>query len=115
MKRLSCKPPMTSTRIRSFRMKPGTRWPRLYSRQQMMDLVFSIGQYNLVSWALNSFGVPLDPFLPGAQKQIARKLGSSKSGGRELRHDFLDQEFARFGGAGEDDVISRAQLLDARS
>jgi hypothetical protein len=23
-------------------------------------------QYNLVSWALNSFGVPLDDFLPGA-------------------------------------------------
>jgi 4-carboxymuconolactone decarboxylase len=40
-----------------------------YNRQQMMDLVFSIGQYNLVSWALNSFGVPLDPFLPGAQKK----------------------------------------------
>ena len=23
-------------------------------------------QYNLVSWALNSFGVPLDDFLPGS-------------------------------------------------
>jgi 4-carboxymuconolactone decarboxylase len=33
-----------------------------------MDLVFSIGQYNLVSWVLNSFGVPLDDFLPGARK-----------------------------------------------
>jgi alkylhydroperoxidase family enzyme len=40
-----------------------------YNTQQLMDLVFSIGQYNLVSWALNSFGVPLDPFLPGAQKK----------------------------------------------
>ncbi len=39
-----------------------------YNTQQLMDLVFSIGQYNLVSWALNSFGVPLDDFLPGAQK-----------------------------------------------
>jgi 4-carboxymuconolactone decarboxylase len=37
-----------------------------YSTQQMMDLVFTIGQYNLVSWALNSFGVPLDDYLPGA-------------------------------------------------
>jgi hypothetical protein len=26
----------------------------------------TVGQYNLVSWALNSFGVPLDDFLPGA-------------------------------------------------
>jgi 4-carboxymuconolactone decarboxylase len=40
-----------------------------YNTQQMMDLVFSIGQYNLVSWMLNSFGVPLDDFLPGAQKK----------------------------------------------
>jgi 4-carboxymuconolactone decarboxylase len=38
-----------------------------YSTEQMMDLVFTIGQYNLVSWALNSFGVPLDDFLPGAR------------------------------------------------
>jgi hypothetical protein len=28
-----------------------------------MDAVFTVGQYNLVSWALNSFGVPLDDFL----------------------------------------------------
>jgi len=35
------------------------------STEQMMDVVFTIGQYNLVSWALNSFGVPLDDFLPG--------------------------------------------------
>ena len=31
-----------------------------YSNQQMMDLVFTVGQYNLVSMALNSFGVQLD-------------------------------------------------------
>jgi 4-carboxymuconolactone decarboxylase len=37
-----------------------------YSTEQMIDLVFTIGQYNLVSWALNSLGVPLDDYLPGA-------------------------------------------------
>jgi len=37
----------------------------------MMDAVFTIGQYNLVSWALNSFGVPLDDYLPGANKHNA--------------------------------------------
>lgn len=36
--------------------------------EQLMDVVFTIGQYNMVSWALNSFGVPLDDFLPGARK-----------------------------------------------
>ena len=39
-----------------------------YSTQQMIDVVFTIGQYNLVSWALNSFGVPLDDYLPGARE-----------------------------------------------
>ena len=36
-----------------------------YSTQQMMDIVFTVGQYNLVSMALNSFGVQLDDGLPG--------------------------------------------------
>ena len=31
-----------------------------FTTQQMMDLVFTVGQYNLVSMALNSFGVQLD-------------------------------------------------------
>jgi len=35
------------------------------SVQQLMDLVFTVGQYNLVSMALNSFGVQLDEGLPG--------------------------------------------------
>ena len=46
-------------------------WAKLaakFSTEQMMDAVFTVGQYNLVSWALNSFGVPLDDFLPGAKK-----------------------------------------------
>jgi 4-carboxymuconolactone decarboxylase len=39
-----------------------------YNTEQMMDAVFTIGQYNLVSWALNSLGVPLDDYLPGSRK-----------------------------------------------
>jgi 4-carboxymuconolactone decarboxylase len=39
-----------------------------YSTEQMMDAVFTVGQYNMVSWALNSLGVPLDDWLPGAKK-----------------------------------------------
>jgi 4-carboxymuconolactone decarboxylase len=31
-----------------------------YDQQQMMDLVFAIGQYHLVSFALNAFGVERD-------------------------------------------------------
>ena len=45
-----------------------TALAKIYSTEQMIDLVFTIGQYNLVSWALNSFGVPLDDFLPGARR-----------------------------------------------
>jgi len=38
---------------------------RHLSTQQLMDLVFTVGQYNLVSMALNSFGVQADEGLPG--------------------------------------------------
>lgn len=34
-----------------------------FSTEQMMDLVFTVGTYNTVSWALNSFGTPLDKHL----------------------------------------------------
>ena len=36
-----------------------------WSEQQLMDLVFAVGQYTLVSMALKTFGVPLDNFLTG--------------------------------------------------
>tara|TARA_B100001989_G_C24342701_1_gene365796 strand:- start:3 stop:575 length:573 start_codon:yes stop_codon:yes gene_type:complete len=33
---------------------------KYYSKEQLMDLVFTVGQYNLVSMALNSFKVQID-------------------------------------------------------
>jgi 4-carboxymuconolactone decarboxylase len=36
-----------------------------YSTQQLMDVVFTVGQYTLVSMTLNSFGVQLDTGVPG--------------------------------------------------
>lgn len=36
-----------------------------YNTQQMIDLVFAIGQYNLVSMVLNTLGVQLDEGVPG--------------------------------------------------
>jgi len=38
---------------------------RHLSTQQLMDLVFTVGQYHVVSMALNSFGVQLDDGLTG--------------------------------------------------
>ena len=35
-----------------------------YNTQQLMDIVFTVGQYNLVSMALNKLGVQLDEGLP---------------------------------------------------
>lgn len=40
------------------------------TQHQMMDLVFTIGQYNLVSWALNSLGVQLDEGLESFMDQL---------------------------------------------
>ena len=39
-----------------------------YTEQQLMDLVFTVGEYNLVSMALNSFGVQLDEGFTGFPK-----------------------------------------------
>jgi 4-carboxymuconolactone decarboxylase len=36
-----------------------------YDTQQLLDLIFAVGQYNLVSMALNSLGVQLDEGIPG--------------------------------------------------
>ena len=36
-----------------------------YDRHQLMDVVFTVGQYNLVSMALNTFGVQLDEGVAG--------------------------------------------------
>ncbi len=36
-----------------------------FNTKQLMDIVFTVGQYNLVSMALNSFGVQADAGLPG--------------------------------------------------
>jgi 4-carboxymuconolactone decarboxylase len=36
-----------------------------YSREQMMDIVFTVGQYNMVSMMLNSLGVEVDDYLAG--------------------------------------------------
>jgi alkylhydroperoxidase family enzyme len=36
-----------------------------FNTQQLMDIVFTVGQYNMVSMALNSFGVQPDVGLPG--------------------------------------------------
>ncbi len=40
-----------------------------FGEQQLMDLVFTVGQYNLVSMALNTFGVQLDEGVPGFPKR----------------------------------------------
>ena len=36
-----------------------------YSKEQLIDLVFTVGQYNLVSMALNTLGVQLDEGIKG--------------------------------------------------
>ncbi len=41
---------------------------RHYDEKQLMDVVFTVGQYNMVSWMLNSFGVQLEEGVPGFPK-----------------------------------------------
>jgi len=53
--------------------------------EQRMDAAFTVGQYNLVSWALNSFRVPLDDFLPGAARLALCRIGVQRQRREELR------------------------------
>ena len=50
-----------------FRRRDDER-SRHVTRQQVSARGNLGRQYNMVSWALNSFGVPLDDFLPGAKR-----------------------------------------------
>lgn len=43
-----------------------------YSIEQLMDVVFSAGQYTLVSMALNSFGVPVDEGLAAIRASLQK-------------------------------------------
>jgi alkylhydroperoxidase family enzyme len=40
-----------------------------YNTRQLMDLVFTVGQYLTVSMALNTFGVPLDDGIQGLPEE----------------------------------------------
>jgi 4-carboxymuconolactone decarboxylase len=46
---------------------------RHYDEKQLMDVVFTVGQYNMVSWMLNSFGVQLEEGVPGFPEGPERK------------------------------------------
>ncbi len=49
-------------------------WAKLaerYSTEQLMDAVFAVGQYTLVSYALNSFGVEREPGVVGLPAEPA--------------------------------------------
>lgn len=39
-----------------------------YNEKQLMDMIFTVGEYNMVSWALNSLGVQLEKDVPGFPK-----------------------------------------------
>lgn len=55
-------------------------WTALEARwkiPQLIDLIFAIGQYHLVSMALNSLGVQLDPGVPSFRESIGREPGAT--------------------------------------
>ncbi len=48
---------------------------KTYDTAQLMDLVFAIGQYTLVSMALNTLAVQLDPGIPGIPEGALASAG----------------------------------------
>ncbi len=53
---------------------------RHYDRRQMMDLVMSIGHYVMTSWALSSFGVPLEGDVDPIGFDLRTASGAGPSG-----------------------------------
>ncbi|MBI4764284.1 MAG: carboxymuconolactone decarboxylase family protein [Deltaproteobacteria bacterium] len=49
-----------------------------YNEKQLMDIIFTVGQYNLVSMALNSLGVQREPGVPGFPKEGAAAAQGKK-------------------------------------
>jgi 4-carboxymuconolactone decarboxylase len=48
-------------------------WKKLsenYTEEQLIDVIFTVGQYNMVSWALNSLGVQLEEGVPGFPEEL---------------------------------------------
>ncbi|MFQ5771654.1 MAG: carboxymuconolactone decarboxylase family protein, partial [bacterium] len=41
-----------------------------YTEEQLIDVIFTVGQYNMVSWALNSLGVQLEEGVPGFPEEL---------------------------------------------
>ena len=56
----SCAPPTSCTTPSTISDATWATLAETYDQQQCMDLVFAIGQYHLVSFALNAFGVERD-------------------------------------------------------
>ena len=59
--RFSSKRPTSYIKTRVFSDATWQGLSKHYNTQQLMDIVFAVGQYNLVSMALNTLGVQLDP------------------------------------------------------
>ena len=45
---------------------------KLYNTNQLLDLVFTVGQYNMVSMALNTFGVQLESDVQGPDLPVRK-------------------------------------------
>jgi alkylhydroperoxidase family enzyme len=41
-----------------------------FTEEQLIDVIFTVGQYNMVSWALNSLGVQLEEGIPGFPEDL---------------------------------------------
>ena len=61
----SCARPTSCTTTRPCRTPRTPRWSRATTRRALLDLVFTVGQYHLVSMALNTFRAERDDDVTG--------------------------------------------------
>ena len=58
-------PPTSCTVIRRSPTRPTRTLAGHYDERELLDIVFTVGQYHLVSMALNTFGVERDDGVTG--------------------------------------------------
>jgi hypothetical protein len=89
-----CCGPLTScTRIRSSAIRHGRRWPGATTPSRCLDLIFTAGQYTLVSMALNCCGSSWKKGLKGFQIRLNDKV-AIVAGAGQASGDTIAQEGA---------------------
>ena len=74
-----CAPSTSCTRTRALQMRPGRGSRRTSARDQLMDIVFAVGCYDLLAMVFKTFGVQLEPGVDALDPAMRARMHAQKS------------------------------------